>query len=273
MQSALIRTEEESERISPFTIGKVSNIYPQANMVDVLLFNGTLFQRVQILSLSCSSKTGTMSLPVPEYDTSLLQQRTPHINCKNPNESDVFAIIGFLDDDLNKPIVFGFLFPEENEILCDTNQPGNANGSMFLWKHKSNVYTNVADDGAIEISHPSGVFIKIGSNINRKEISNYDRKVRPFNWKAPATGELSPSPYIHIEHPSGNYYTIDPDGNVTEMIVGNVERTIQGNLNETVKGNIVREVDGNVNESCQGDWNKEVQGMLVDKGNTIDHNE
>jgi hypothetical protein len=273
MQSALLKDEFAGERIFPFAIGKVSKVYPQANMVDVSLFNGTLLQRVQILSLSCSSKTGKMELPIPEYEIPLMDQRTPHVNCKNPNESDVFAIVGFLDEDLKKPIVFGFLFPEENEILCDTTQPGNSNGSMFLWKHKSNVYTNISEGGDIEISHPSGVFIKIGNSIERTEIANYDRQIRPFIWKNPVTGELSDAPYIHIEHPSGNYYTIDPDGNVTEMIVGNVDRTIQGNLNETIQGNVVREIDGDVSETCKGDWERDVDGILTDKGSPIEHNE
>jgi hypothetical protein len=144
---------------------------------------------------------------------------------------------------------------------------------MFMWKHKSNVYTRVDEAGDIEISHPSGVFIKIGKNAERTEIYNYDRKVRSFKYKQGQSDELAPALWMTIQHPSGNYYTIDPDGNVFEEIVGNVERTIKGNLTENIGGDINRTVDGEVSETVTGKINRESKNSILDKTPRIDHNE
>lgn len=272
MQTGMWRHTTNSYRNPTIVIGKVLNLYPEANMVDVILLDGTIIQQVQIMSQS-SSRTGRVELPVPEYETPLTEDAEKiGFPCLS-TENDVFVVVGFVENSLNRPIVLGFLFPEENEVLCSRKQDGNSDGSMFMWKHKSNVYTRVDEAGDIEISHPSGVLIKIGKNAERTEIYNYDRKVRPFKYKQGQSDELAPAPWMTIQHPSGNYYTIDPDGNVFEEIVGNVERTIKGNLTENIGGDINRTVDGEVSETVTGKINRESKDSILDKTPRIDHNE
>jgi hypothetical protein len=240
-------------------------------MVDIFLLDGTLLSKVQILSNS-SSRTGTVEIPVPDYVTPMTEAPEKLGLYCLPEESDVFVVVAFMENNINQPIVLGYLFPEESEILCSRKQDGNSDGSMFLWKHRSNVYTRVDEKGDIEINHPSGVFIKVGKNTERTEILNYDRKNRPFKYKKDQTDELAPAPWVTVMHPSGNYMIIDPDGNVTENVVGNVNRTIEGNLIEEIKGDVQRKISGDVSEVCENNWTREAKVNLKDKSARIDHN-
>ena len=271
MQSGMTHKHVGAPRRALMTVGKIAKVYPEANMVDVFLLDGTLLSKVQILSKS-SSRTGTVEIPIPSYLKPFTEAPENIGQYCSPEESDVYVVIAFMENNINKPVVLGFLFPEENELLCSQKQDGNSDGSMFLWKHKSNVYARVDENGDTELSHPSGVLIKIGKNTERTEILNYDRKVRPFKWKKRQTEELAPAPWVTLQHPSGNSVTIDPQGNVTENIVGNLTRTVKGNLIEIVEGKAQRTVSGDISESSGGKFSREARASISDTAPRIDHN-
>jgi hypothetical protein len=277
--------------IAGLTLGRVYNVYPHANMVDVMLFDGTVLNRVQVMANS-SSRTGLLSLPLPSYEKSMLDRDMPLDSAKQ-NESDVVAIVGFLKDNMMYPIVLGFLFPEENEILCGkTDQIGNKDGSMLLWKHESNVYVRVAKGGTedkpvdIEISHPSGLLIKIGDydvalgdDGQKTPIVNWDKDIRPFKCKNPLNDELGPVPHVYVYHPSGTYLVVDDAGNVQVHVVGDVGHIIHGDLNETIDGNVVRTITGNKTETIHGvetdqvdgNWDRTSNAEIKDTAPVIHH--
>lgn len=282
---------QESPVYTGLSLGKVSKIYPEANMVDILLFNGSLLRKVQVIVPFASSVSGISNLPLPKYKTDILKRNNP-LGEAERDESDIIAVVGYFGS-TTSPIVLGFLFPENCEILCGKDQKGNEDGTQFIWKHESNVYVRVAKgytgtEGStdpitpdIEINHPSGLFIKIGRNTTLEPITNWDKEIRPFKKLNPDSNSADPAPYIHISHPSGDYITIDPDGNLIEYLVKDVTRTILGDVTETIDGNYTRiikkdlsdTIQGDASEIGQGDWTKEVTGTLTDKGATIHHNE
>lgn len=300
MQAALRYFVSPSE-FKGIAIGKVIHTYPQANMVDVLMFDGSIFQQVQVVSMSASSSGGSVGLTAPIYES---DRGTNYIDPAKQTESDVFAVIGFVGlSSQPRPICLGFLFPEENEVLCDRTQAGNEDGTMFLWKHPSNVYVRVAkgkdlEEGKtpeIEVSHPSGCFIKIGKVDYTKGfdeqltvVTNYNNKIRPFKMLNPENDEADIAPSILIGHPSGTYIVVMPSGetwihsqadlgieakgNLTETIDGNVTRTINGTLTEHVVGNVALTYDadlgssvgGNETSSVDGDVTRDVTGSETD---------
>jgi len=261
VQTALTYTE--FNRFSGLTMGKVYDVHSEANMVDVLLMDGSKLTDVQVLTPYASSSHGITNLPISKYAKNMLDKDLPSSSARQ-DEWDVFAVVGFLGGSILRPVVLGFLFPEENESLCGRDdQPGNKDGSQYLFKHKSNVYSRIDQDGQIEISHPSGLFIKIGKDCDLTTITNWDTKLRPFNRFNPVSKEADPAPYVYISHPSGNTLMVNPDGDVTEHIVGNVVRTIHGNLTETIDGDIVRDVGG--------DETNTIVGILTDKAKKIVH--
>jgi len=212
------------------TIGRVYQVYPAANMVDIMLWDGSLVSKVQVMVPYASSKTGILNMPASKYKNgSMLDRELPWKDAE-VDENDVFAVVAFFEGAVSMPVVLGFLFPEENELLCDrtdennpdTTTKGNNQGGMLLWKHFSNVYTRVGEDGEIEISHPSGLLIKIGTydgakgvDEQRTQINNYDKKLRPFTYLDPETGVAASAPSLHIYHPAGTYLTIDTLGNIS----------------------------------------------------------
>ncbi len=271
---------------SGLTLGKVSKLYPQSNMVDIMLFDGSVLKKVQVMTPNASSRAGLVNLPIPKYETEMGKRFSPLGEAKIA-ESDVIAVVGFLGDSNLNPVVLGFLFPELNEILCDTeDQKGNQDGTQFLWKHESNVYVRVAkgdkrynDDGGsdpitpdIEISHPSGLYLKIGRNAGTgypnytnvlEPIVNWDKNVRPFKKVNPDTGKADPAPYIHLYHPSGTYLTIDTEGSMSAYIVKDVGVTVEGNVTELIKGDVGRTIQGNVNEVIQGTYDQNVKQKVT----------
>ena len=257
-------------RFSAITIGKVNKVYPEANMVEIYLFDGTIIDRVQVISGACSNKFGRLEMPVSEYEKPLRENRLFALQSKDP-DSDVYAVLAWAGDSLIKPICLGFLFPEENEVLCSTKQEGNEHGAMLLWKHYSNVYVRVAEQGDIEISHPSGVLIKIGKDTERTEINNYDNKVRAFKWKDRESDELADAPNIAIIHPSGTSIKIDTEGNVEESIEGNLDRKIKGDLTENIDGDMKITVGGDVSIKVSGNQTNEVTSIMIDSASQIDH--
>ena len=274
-----ILSENEYEKFSGLTIGKVFKLYPQGNMVDVMLMDGTFLDKVQVMTSYASSRAGSTGLPNFKYEKEFKDRDAPFSNAKQ-GEADVFVVIGFLGGEITRPIAFGFLYPEENEVLCGRDQKGNEDGTQFLWKHESNVYVRVAKgykgaEGStdpitpdIEISHPSGLYIKIGRNAGSgyptytsvlEPVVNWDKDIRPFKKLNPDSNKADPAPYIHIYHPSGDYITIEPDGDVVEFLVKDVDRTIKGNVTELVEGNVGRTIKGNVTETIEGNLNRTIK--------------
>jgi hypothetical protein len=282
MQSALEPSTYQGMMYTGLALGKVFKVYPEANAVDVVLMDGGILRKVQVVSLYASSRTGVANLPIPEYknlSNNLLDKQLFLLPCES-NESDVFAIVAFLGNSIFKAIVLGFLYPEHTELLCDKLQDGNKDASQYLFKHASNVYTRISEKGDVEVSHPSGFFLKVGESVERTAINNYDVKVRPFKWKNPTTGELSAASYAYLAHPSGDTFTIDPEGNIEENIVGNDYITIEGNLDISIKGNSDETVEGDeylaitgkMTESSTGTWMRSSDDSIRDTAPTINHN-
>jgi hypothetical protein len=279
MQEALRETDDRCT-FNGLSLGKVYKVYSEANMVAVMLFNGTLLEKVQVFTSYGSSIGGSSVLAIPKYfdnsgkEISMLDRTDPFSPAKT-GESDVFVVVGFLGGYLLNPVVLGFLFPEECELLCGRDTKGNNDGSMFLWKHDtSNIYARVAKgdpDGTpaeIEISHPSGLLIKIGSYDGTKTpaeqrtpIVNWDseNELRTFNPLDPVTGKTGAAPYVHIHHPAGTYLTIDTEGTVTINGAKDVGITIEGNVTEDVTGDVDRTIHGNVTETIEGTLNQTVR--------------
>ncbi len=259
MQTSLI--DVEFPRFNGLTIGKVFNVTPEANMVDVLLFDGTRLKNVQLMVPYASSSAGISNLPLPKYDQSLDDKDFP-LSSANQNEVDVFVVIAFLGGTITRPIALGFLFPEENQVLCGRDDnTGNKNGGMYLFKHTSNVHEIIDKDGQIQISHPSGLLIKIGTYDTGKTpaqqqitVNNWDKDIRAFKTGNPQSEDdtESAAPYVHVYHPSGSYITVDDEGDVTVYGVKDAAVTIKGNVTELVEGNVNRTIKGDVTETIEG---------------------
>lgn len=83
---------------------------------------------------------------------------------------------------------------------------------------------------------------------------------------------------IAIEHKSGAYFEIRPDGTLVlkssngdmyHLVKGNLETYVTENENKEVKGNVSETVDGNVQETTSGKMDTTVTGNMTLKGANI----
>ncbi len=271
MQAQLIKTKYPT--FSGLTIGRVYQVHSDSNTVDIALLNGSILLRVKVITSSSSSRTGSVNLPLPLYKDQgatklMIDRRTDPFKEASQEESDVFAVVGFLGGSLTRPICLGFIYPDENEVLCGNEQAGNEDGTMFLWKHESNTYVRVAkaskkgESPDLEISHPSGLFIKVGEAAALTTVTNWDKDIRPFKFKNPDTDEEEPAPYVHLYHPSGTYFKIDKEGSVEVYVSKDLTSTVKGDVSETIDGSVTRTIKGDLDETVEGDSNKTTQGTL-----------
>ena len=171
-------------------IGYVVAVHPDDHSVDLVMSdNGERLIGVQVPTLNGSTRTGTIDLPaVPEKKNKWdITQLTGQ---------DMKAIVGFVG---RNPVVRGFLFPQVNQML--SNDP-----KMRIDRHQSDVMSTIDGDGNIQLTHPSGTYIRIGETPDKVDMAgknadgtavfdrNTERKVNIRIGMAGGVLELTMSP-------------------------------------------------------------------------------
>lgn len=200
-------------------LAKVAAVYPDGHSVDVVFYDdGSRAANVQVLSGSASTSTGFHDLPSPHL--------APDGDPWSPQESktrDMIAVIGFVR---GMPVVFGFLFPQVNQMLfSDQNR--------MVYRHASGVYFTISASGDTEICHPSGAFARFGASPGHEDLSGRDFDGK---WNIPASAPVS----IRVEQAGGvASLTIDPAGNVVLDHDGSLTTTTGGTATVTSAGALV----------------------------------
>lgn len=204
-----------------FLSGTVVAVYPEGNSVDVLLDDdGSRLANVQVLSPTGSSNTGVIDLPDvggPADDTRWDPTAT--------RDRYVKAMVGFCR---SVPFVAGFLLPQINQITFKEK-------NRRIARHASDVYTSVDDAGNVEVYHPSGTFLRIGTAAAHEDLTgkDYDQK-----WAITRNTDKA----VHVQLTVKNAgvqkasLNIDPSGNVTLSHAGNLSSSTAGSAVVNVTG-------------------------------------
>ena len=133
--------------------GIVVATHPGDHSVDLVLADGRRLTGVQVATPNGSARTGTFDMPaVPE--------RADKWDITKPNGQDQIALVEFVD---GIPVVTGFLFPQVSQMTFDDPK-------MRVTRHQSDVMTSIDGDGNIQISHPSGTYIRIGESPDKVDM-------------------------------------------------------------------------------------------------------
>jgi hypothetical protein len=118
--------------------------------------------------------------------------------------------------------VVGWLHPLGGQLAF--TQP-----DRHVERHSSGAYSTVAPDGSIEVWHPSGTFLRLGTGAAHEPLApiSHDKA-----WKEVSN---APQPTIHL-HTAKVDLTIDPQGNVTLHTAGNGSLAFDGTLAVASKG-------------------------------------
>lgn len=176
------------------SLAKVVAVHPEDHSFEIL-FLDTGARAVGVPSISgagASSRTGTVDFPVPNID--------PNNKWAPPDQTDtqITAVVGWMG---KQPIIVGFLYPQVSEMLF-------ADSERRISRHTSDVYTSIDAQGNAEFYHPSGAYIRFGTNPAHEDLTGKDLD---GHWQIRRnTGQAV---HIHVQQ-AGNTASIDiaPDG-------------------------------------------------------------
>jgi hypothetical protein len=134
----------------------------------------------------------------------------------------MLAAVGYMG---KNPVVTGFLFPQVSQMTHDDPK-------LRMDRHQSDVITTIDGDGNIQLAHPSGLFIKIGSEPGKVDFTgrNTDKNLL-------VDRNTETTPYVCISMANSTaVLTIAPNGSVTLTTETTIDVTAQGNINVTTKG-------------------------------------
>ena len=202
-------------------LAKVIAARPEGHAVDIVfLDDGSRVSSVRVLSPSGSTNSGVADLPSPT------PPRSGRVGDITPTKDrDMYAVVAFLGE---LPIVMGFLFPEVCQLMFkDANRR--------VERHASDVYTSIDNEGNFELFHPSGTYMRIGTDPAHEDLTGRD-----FDGKWKITKNTAKQVHVQLTVKNGGAtkasLNIDPNGNVTVLHVGNLATLTQGNALVEVNG-------------------------------------
>lgn len=195
--------------------------HPEDNSVDaVLVRNGARVVGAQVTSLGASGRTGTVDLP----EVSRTGDKWD-VTQRDKDQQDVIGIIGYVG---HSPVVLGFLYPQVNQMLFDDPK-------MRFNRHQSDVMTSIDGNGNIQLTHPSGAYVRIGEQPDKDDLAsknsdkslaadrNTGRKVHVRIGLADDKVVVTLTPDGDVKFEMAKDLTIEADGKATIKVTGTTE--------------------------------------------------
>jgi phage baseplate assembly protein gpV len=135
--------------------GIVVATHPSDHSVDLVLADGRRMVGVQVATPNGSTRSGTFDMPaVPD--------KADKWDITKLTGQDQIALVDFVGD---IPVVVGFLFPQISQMTFDDPK-------MRVTRHQSDVMSSIDGDGNIQITHPSGTYIRIGETPDKVDMAS-----------------------------------------------------------------------------------------------------
>lgn len=134
--------------------GIVVATHPGDHSVDVLLSDGRRLVGVQVMTPNGSARSGTFDMPA-------VPPRADKWDVSTPNGQDQIAIVEFLG---GVPLVVGFLYPQVSQMTFDDPK-------MRVTRHQSDVMSSIDGEGNMQITHPSGAYIRLGETADAVDLA------------------------------------------------------------------------------------------------------
>lgn len=181
-------------------LGIVVAVYPQGQSIDVLLpDSGSRLTNVQVMVPTGSDSTGMVDLPDPG-----LPADDTRWDITNDPKRNLRAVLGSYQ---GNPICIGFLLPQIGQMTFD--EPNRR-----ITRHASDVYSTVDQFGNMEVYHPSGTFIRIGTSAAHEDLTGQD-----VDGEWAIVANTATAPYLNVTIANGGAvkatFQVDPAGNVS----------------------------------------------------------
>lgn len=209
-------------------LARVVDAHPESHSVDVVVLDDNRrFGGVRVLAGSAGGDFGSSGLAVPT---------NTGFEARNSGQRDIFAVIAWVGV---TPVVMGFLHPQVSQVLF-------ADKERAINRHPSDVYSSIDANGNAEFYHPSGAFIRIGTDPSHEDLSgkdvdgiwaikrNTDKAVHIHVEQAGGAAVLDIAPNGAITVHTGQTLTVSADGGATITAP-----TVQVNGDVHVSGDVV----------------------------------
>lgn len=173
--------------------GIVVATHPGDHSVDVLLSDGRRLVGVQVMTPNGSARTGTFDMPA-------VPARADKWDISKPNGQDQIAIVEFVG---GVPLVVGFLFPQISQMTFN-------DAKMRVSRHQSDVMSVIDGDGNMQISHPSGAFIRLGETADAMDLA-----AKNTDASLAADRNTGRKLFMRVVVPGAFDLKITPDGQLT----------------------------------------------------------
>lgn len=185
-------------------LARVIAVHPASRTVDLaFLDNGERVGKVPIASEHVGSDGGSWNVPDVPKPT---QESSPDA-LVNVGRNLVVKVdyIG------REPIVQGFVTPATGQMTF-----GEQN--RYVFRHASGACVTIAPDGSVQVGHPAGAFVRIGTGAALEDLGGVSAG---GNWSIPSG---APPATITVAT-AGTTLTINPNGPVEVVTAGEVHWT------------------------------------------------
>lgn len=202
-------------------LARVAAVHPEDHSVDLVMTDDySRFVGVQVLAPTAGTNAGVFDMPDP---TSAGDKWT----LSESKGDDMLAVCSMLAG-AGQPIVLGFLYPQVNGMLF-------ADRNRRVVRHASDVYSTIDGDGNVELAHPNGTYVRIGTTPDHEDLTGKDFD---GNWKIGKNTGQATHLRIVVANAGDAKATIniDPSGNILVEHAGNLTVQTDGNASVTVSG-------------------------------------
>ncbi len=204
--------------------GIVVAVHPEDHSVDMVMADdGSRLVGVQVMTGNGSTRTGTVDLPeIPKRDDKW--------DISKPTGQDMHAVVGYVG---GNPVVTGFLFPQINQMT-------STDPKLRMTRHQSDVVSTIDGDGNIQLTHPSGLFVRIGGAPDKVDYAG-----KNADADMAVDRNTSTTPYVRVHMAGGKaVLTIAPDGAVSLTTDTTVDVEAKGNVTVKTEADALVEAAG-----------------------------
>ncbi len=225
-------------------LARVVDIHPESHAVDlVVMHNSQRLAGVQVLAGVAGTNFGFSDMSLPDntgYDA------------RNSGTRDIYAVLSWVNA---TPVVLGFLYPQVAQCLFEEK-------GRMVYRHGSDAYVTITPGGNMEISHPSGAFVRIADDYQHEDLTgkDYDKK-----WKIERNTDKAT--YVSIENAGGGAHkasiVLTPEGDVMIDATGDVRIKSAGDTSVDASGDVKVKAGGDAKVKAGG------KGQVVSTGDMI----
>jgi len=137
-------------------LGRVIEVHQHDNSLDIqLVYDGSRLTGVPVISSAMTTSSGFTDLHHPEGN---------EWDKPGSKTRDVYVVVGCIS---RQYIALGFFSPQVNQMLFDRV-------NFKIDRHASDVYSTIDKDGNAEWFHPSGTYVRVGTEYEHENLTAKD---------------------------------------------------------------------------------------------------